>query len=187
MPATTSDFLKQILSELESAPSVLSDEETETFVSALLEARRIFVAGAGRSGLMAKAFAMRLGHMGFDSYVIGETVTPGYSENDLLVFSSGSGETKSLIAMAEKAGKIGGKMATVTLSPDSTLGKAAHVTVTLPGTPKENTNEARGTIQPMGSLYEQTLLLFYDAVILRIMGKKDLNTGQMFGRHANLE
>ena len=51
--------------------------------------------------------------------------------------------------------------------------------------------KAEGTsgksIQPMGSLFEQSLLLFYDAVILRFMNKKGLNSDKMYGRHANLE
>ncbi len=58
--------------------------------------KKIFVAGAGRSGFMAKSFPMRMMHMGIDAYVIGETVTPNFEKDDILIIESGSGETKGL-------------------------------------------------------------------------------------------
>lgn len=89
--------------------------------------------------------------------------------------------------MAEKAKSIGGKIVTVTIFPDSTIGQLADITIKLPGSPKDQSKGDYKTIQPMGSLFEQTLLLFYDAVILRFMEKKGLDTNKMYGRHANLE
>lgn len=184
----TKQFARTILSELEQLLLAVPDADAEQLVDAIVEAKQIFVAGAGRSGLMGKAFAMRLMHMGFQAYVIGETVTAGYGAGDVLVLGSGSGETGSLIAMAAKASKIGGgKVAVVTTKPDSTLGQAADITIELPASPKEVNDGARGTIQPMASLFEQGLLLFYDAVILRLMEKKGLSSGTMYGSHANLE
>merc|ERR1712093_748806 len=59
---------------------------------------------------MAKSFAMRMMHMGFDAYVIGETVTPTFEKDDILIIGSGSGETKSLVMIAEKAKTISGKI-----------------------------------------------------------------------------
>lgn len=183
----TTQYLAEILSELNGSVEGISDAEAETLINEILEARKVFVAGAGRSGLMAKSFAMRMMHMGIDSYVLGETTTPNFEQEDLLIIGSGSGETKSLISIAEKAKSIGGKIAAVTISPESTIGNLADITVKMPGSPKEQSGSARVTIQPMGSLFEQSLLLFYDAVILRFMEKKGLTTDNMFSRHANLE
>ena len=59
--------------------------------------------GAGRSGLVAKAFAMRLMHLGFTAYVVGETITPAMRPKDLLVIFSGSGRTKTIADIAETA------------------------------------------------------------------------------------
>ena len=53
----------------------------------------IFILGAGRSGLMARGFAMRLVHIGYTVYVIGETITPSIQAGDVLVSVSGSGKT----------------------------------------------------------------------------------------------
>ncbi|MBO0997273.1 6-phospho-3-hexuloisomerase [Bacillus sp. SD075] len=183
----TTQYLAEILKELNHSADLISDEEAEKLVNGILESKKVFVAGAGRSGFMAKSFAMRMMHMGIDSYVIGETVTPNFEKEDILIIGSGSGETKSLVSMAEKAKSIGGKIATVTIFPDSTIGQLADLTIKLPGSPKDQSEGDYKTIQPMGSLFEQTLLLFYDAVILRFMEKKGLDTNKMYGRHANLE
>ncbi|MCT1392069.1 6-phospho-3-hexuloisomerase, partial [Peribacillus frigoritolerans] len=165
----TTQYLAEILKELNHSADLISDEEAEKLVNGILESKKVFVAGAGRSGFMAKSFAMRMMHMGIDSYVIGETVTPNFEKEDILIIGSGSGETKSLVSMAEKAKSIGGKIATVTIFPDSTIGQLADITIKLPGSPKDQSEGDYKTIQPMGSLFEQTLLLFYDAVILRFM------------------
>ncbi|WP_191556747.1 6-phospho-3-hexuloisomerase [Metabacillus idriensis] len=183
----TTQYLAEILKELNHSADLIADEEAEKLVNGILESKKVFVAGAGRSGFMAKSFAMRMMHMGIDSYVIGETVTPNFEKEDILIIGSGSGETKSLVSMAEKAKSIGGKIATVTIFPDSTIGQLADITIKLPGSPKDQSEGDYKTIQPMGSLFEQTLLLFYDAVILRFMEKKELDTNKMYGRHANLE
>ncbi|WP_375088793.1 6-phospho-3-hexuloisomerase [Peribacillus sp. RS7] len=183
----TTQYVAEILKELNHSADLIADEEAEKLVNGILESKKVFVAGAGRSGFMAKSFAMRMMHMGIDSYVIGETVTPNFEKEDILIIGSGSGETKSLVSMAEKAKSIGGKIATVTIFSDSTIGQLADITIKLPGSPKDQSEGDYKTIQPMGSLFEQTLLLFYDAVILRFMEKKGLDTNKMYGRHANLE
>ncbi|MFC3883724.1 6-phospho-3-hexuloisomerase, partial [Bacillus songklensis] len=132
----TTQYLAEILKELNHSADLIADEEAEKLVNGILESKKVFVAGAGRSGFMAKSFAMRMMHMGIDSYVIGETVTPNFEKEDILIIGSGSGETKSLVSMAEKAKSIGGKIAAVTIFPDSTIGQLADVTIKLPGSPK---------------------------------------------------
>jgi 6-phospho-3-hexuloisomerase len=183
----TTQYLAEIFKELKRSLDLISDKEAEKLVNGILDSKKVFVAGSGRSGFMAKSFAMRMMHMGIDSFVIGETITPNFKKEDILIIGSGSGETKSLVAMAEKAKSIEGKIAAVTLFPESTIGQLADVTIRLPGSPKDQMGSDYKTIQPMGSLFEQTLLLFYDAVILRFMEKKGLDTNKMYGRHANLE
>ncbi|PLT30459.1 6-phospho-3-hexuloisomerase [Peribacillus deserti] len=184
---SVSGFLENILEELRQTADLISDEEAEVLIGRILESEKIFLAGAGRSGFMAKSFAMRLMHMGLDSYVVGETVTKGLDKEDLLIIASGSGETKSLVSMAAKAKAIGGTVALVTIEPDSSIGKLADITLKLPGSPKDQSGSSYITIQPMGTLFEQTLLLFLDAVILRIMDKKGMTSNKMYGSHANLE
>ncbi|GMN99511.1 6-phospho-3-hexuloisomerase [Parageobacillus thermoglucosidasius] len=187
MMMQTTQYLGEILQELNRTADFIADEEAEKLVNGILQAKKIFVAGAGRSGFMSKSFAMRMMHMGLDAYVVGETITPNLEQDDILIIGSGSGETRSLVSMAEKAKSLGATIALVTIFPASTIGKLADITVKLPGSPKDQADNGYKTIQPMGSLFEQTLLLFYDAVILRCMEKKGLDSNTMFKRHANLE
>ena len=92
----------------------LNDEQIEKICREFLRADRIFLYGAGRSGLVAKAFAIRLVHLGFQTYVIGETITPPVRKGDLVIVISGSGETIPSVMTAEIAKKIGAKLIAVT-------------------------------------------------------------------------
>ncbi|OLN21763.1 6-phospho 3-hexuloisomerase [Domibacillus antri] len=183
----TTQYTAEILKELQRTADLISDEQAEQLVNGILEAKKVFVAGAGRSGFMAKSFAMRMMHVGLDPYVVGETVTPNLEEGDIFIVGSGSGETKSLVAMAEKAKAIGATVAAVTIVPDSSIGRLADIVVEIPAQTKSGEDTGNKTIQPMGSLFEQSLLLIYDSVILRFMEKKGMDSNKMYGRHANLE
>jgi 6-phospho-3-hexuloisomerase len=85
----------RILGELQAAIRATSLDAVEKLTEILLGARCTFVAGAGRSGLVAKAFCMRLMHLGLPAHPVGETATPALRRSDVLVVASGSGETTS--------------------------------------------------------------------------------------------
>ena len=187
MSLNINDCAKNILDELGRTLPAISQEEAERFASLVLGAGSVFVAGAGRSGFAVKAFCMRLMHMRFTAHVVGETTTPNIRPGDLLVIGSGSGETASLAGHAKKAKEIGASLALVTILPQSTIGRLADVSVQISApTPKAESAGFR-SIQPMGSLFEQSLSLFLDAVILMLMDKKQDNSSEMFTQHANLE
>ncbi|WP_245619069.1 SIS domain-containing protein [Methanogenium cariaci] len=104
------ELMRMIASAAGSIADTTSDKEGQQFMQALLTAPRIYVAGAGRSGLIAKAFAMRLMHIGMESYVVGETITPAMQNGDLLVVFSGSGETHSITDICKTAKAVGGAL-----------------------------------------------------------------------------
>lgn len=181
-------FSETILNELEQILLHISAEQSKQFVEIIFRAKRIFIAGAGRSGFAGRAFAMRLMHLGLSAYVVGETVTPSIQEQDLLIIISGSGETGSLLSMVKKACLIGAEVALVSICPQSSIGKMTNVTVRIPApTPKVKVENITASIQPMGALFEQSALLFLDAVILKLMEARGEDSGHMFIRHANLE
>jgi len=91
-------------------------------------------------------------HLGFRVYVIGETVTPGIEEGDLLLIGSGSGETRTLIGMADKAKSLRALVAVLTTQPQSSIGVLSDIVPPLTGAPKDQA-DSNLTIQPMGSLY----------------------------------
>lgn len=180
-------YVKELLAELQQVLLSVDDTQAEALCGAILAAPKIFVAGSGRSGLSSKAFAMRLMHMGFSVYVIGEIVTPSFHEGDLLIVCSGSGETQGQIIMAQKAKAFGGKLAHVTIAPGSTIGAMADLELFIKAPTPKLSKQGVDSIQPMASLFEQCLLLTLDILIVKLMHKKGMAAETMFGRHVNLE
>lgn len=180
--------ISDVISELSKTLSSISKEEQMEIVKQILWAKRVFVAGAGRSGQMARCFAMRLMHMGIDAYMVGEVVTPAIAEGDLLIIASGSGTTASLVKMAEKAKKLGAKVATVTIYPEAEIGQMADSVVEIKApTSKSEIDHGFKSVQPMGSLFEQSLLICLDFIVILLMEQKQITGEEMFKRHANLE
>jgi 6-phospho-3-hexuloisomerase len=177
-----------ILDELCRTLATPDDERVDRLVAAIRDARRIFVAGAGRSGLMMRAFGMRLMHLGFDVSVVGETVTPAITGKDLLLIGSGSGATASMVSHAETAKRFGATLAVITIQTDSPVGRLADVVLIIPApTPKLKQNAGNRSVQPLGSLFEQCLLITLDAMALALMEKNGQRPEDLFTRHANLE
>ena len=173
-----------ILRELETVLEQTDPAAGDILAEAILGAERIFLAGAGRSGMAAKAFAMRL--MGLTAFVCGETTAPGIGPKDLLVVVSGSGETASLAAMAKKARAQGAQVALVTVRPESTMGALASAVLQVPA-PTPKADSGFRSVQPMGSLFEQASFLILDALVLELMDRLGETGDTMFARHANLE
>lgn len=181
--------VKEILGELTRNADLIKAEGFNSFLDEIVAARRIFLAGAGRSGLVIRAFANRLMHLGFDVQVIGDVTTTFAKEGDLLIIGSGSGETQSLVAMSQKAKNNHLNVALITMAPGSTIANLADAVCVLPGaSPKVLAGEPqRASIQPMGSGFEQLSLVVYDAMIMTLMLRVHQTSDTMFGRHANLE
>ena len=178
------EMMRLMASRIDAIAGNISDEEVSRFISELMGARRIYVMGAGRSGLVAKAFAMRLMHLGFEAFVVGEITTPRLRCGDLMLIASCSGETGTSVHLARKAREAGANLALITASPDSTLAGMADVVVYLNA---KNTSRQAVTHQPMFSLFEQSLLLFGDALVLRLMETCSVNEANMRALHTNLE
>lgn len=182
------EYAKIVVEELTHTLSSIDTEAAERFVQLVMDAEEVYCAGAGRSGFQVKGFAMRLMHMGVNSYVVGETCTPNIKDNGLLVVCSGSGETKSLVNHAAKAKEMGAKITLITINPASTIANMADVVIEISApSPKSAKEGDIKSIQPMGSLFEQSEGIFMDIAIMMLMEKKGLDSDTMFGRHANME
>lgn len=181
-------FAEVVINELSHTLRSIDSEAAEKFVDLVLDAEEVFCAGAGRSGFQIKGFAMRLMHMGINSYVVGETCTPNIKDNGLLVICSGSGETKSLVNHATKAKEMGAKIALITINPESSIAKMADVVIEISAPSPKSAKEGEiKSIQPMGSLFEQSEGIFMDISIMMLMERQGLDSDTMFGRHANME
>ena len=182
------EYGKIIVQELNQTLQAINPDDAEAFADCVDQAKEVFCAGAGRSGFQVRGFAMRLMHMGIASYVVGETCTPNITKDGVLVICSGSGETKSLVNHATKAKEVGAKVALITINTESSIAKMADVVVEIPAvSPKSAVQGAITSIQPMGSLFEQSEGLFMDTVIMMLMERRGMDSDTMFGRHANME
>jgi 6-phospho-3-hexuloisomerase len=140
--------------------------------------------------LMIRSLAVRLMQLGFNAYVVGETVTPAIEPGDLLIIGSGSGETGTLVTIGNKAKKIGVKLAVITIYPDSSLGRLADIAVQITAaTTKSDKDSGVKSFQPGANLFEQSLLLLCDAISIRIIGVNRIeeSNAKLMKLHANLE
>jgi len=180
--------IKTVFLEIATVLERINPDEMEAICALITDARTVFVTGAGRSGYMMRAFAMRLMHLGIEAYYIGDTTTPSAKENDVLIIGSGSGETNSLKGYAVQARAIGLKIALITGSPSSALMELADASMKIPApTPKNRNGAEFDSAQPMANLFEQCLLITCDVLVLMLMEKKMTNASEMFLHHANLE
>ena len=190
-PSSFDDIRRTILDEIRRMLNQVSCEEVEALVREVTGAQRVFVAGAGRSGLVMRSFAMRLAQLGLNVHVVSETTTPAVGPGDLLLIGSGSGVTESLVHYAGKAAGASARVAVVTADADSQAARLADRVVVIPApTPKsanETCDEGSRSRQPMGTLFEQSLGVMLDASVMLLMAQLDETGRSMFARHANLE
>ncbi|CDQ38099.1 MULTISPECIES: 6-phospho-3-hexuloisomerase [Virgibacillus] len=178
-----------IASEVSEVLYRIDANEAITLAEKIQQANRIFVAGTGRSGLISKVFAMRMMHIGFPIYVVGETITPSIEADDLLVILSGSGSTGTLKYFAEKAKAIDAKVALVTTNRESMIGKISDSIIVVPAATKKRLSSEPATIQPLGSQFDQSAHLVLDAVIAYLLERlpEANNHTALNQKHANLE
>lgn len=177
--------METIIKELDQSSKTIKPEQITDLIQKIKNHKRIFVYGTGRSGLMLKALAMRLMQMGLDAYVVGETTTPSVQEGDLLIVASASGETGSVCMTAESAVKQGVDLEVISSAPESTLGKIQKPDIVIESATKFATSQV--SIQPLGSLFEQILLMVFDTVILEMSQEQEGSNDDMAHRHASLE
>ena len=175
-----------VLKELETVLDEISQEQVDQAVELINKSDKIFFYALGRAVYAGKSFIMRLMHMGREVYVLGETNTPNFEENDLLIICSGSGETKQFVDVAKKAKGFGGNVLVFTATLGSTLTTIADGTILIKAPSKKQEDSEFVSVQPMASLFEQSILLVGDAIILGMM-EQATNGEEMFKRHSNLE
>lgn len=164
--------------------SSLPVEDVEKFKKLFFESKRIFVYGAGRSGLVAKAFAIRLVHLGFQTFVIGETITAPVQKDDLVIIVSGSGETMPAVMTAEIAQSLDAKVVSITGKKKSEIAKYADITLFISASCNE---PDRKKYAPLGTLFEASVWILLDGIIADLLHSKIETEEDMRSRHATLE
>ena len=178
--------LSLVQDEIAVTAAGIDDRELAVMAGHLGQPGRVFVAGAGRSGLVLRMAAMRLMHLGLNVHIAGDTTTPAIASGDLLLVASGSGTTSGVVKSAETAAKAGARIAAFTTNPDSPLAGLADALVIVPAAQKTDhgTSVSR---QYSGSLFEQVLFLATEALFQSLWDNTDVPAEVLWLRHANLE
>lgn len=175
------DSVAYLLQEAGRAVQALDQMEIERFLRILLDGGRVFAYGVGRSSMIIRAFAMRLNHMAFTVYTIGETITPAVHDSDVVVLLSGSGTTDMVVKTAHTIGtEIGAIILSVTANPDSDLVKLAKQALVIPIT------EHDPKLAPLGTLFEFSSWLLFDTLVARLMQLRGDTEERMSQRHSSL-
>jgi 6-phospho-3-hexuloisomerase len=156
------------------------------FADLISAAPRVFVLGAGRSGLALRMTAMRLMHLGYTVHVVGEVTTPAIGAGDVLLTASGSGTTVGIVRAAETAVAAGATVATMTTAGDSPLAQLSTATVIIPAAAKLDRSGA-ASAQYAGSLFEQCVVLVGDALFDALWRQSGISADELWPRHANIE
>jgi len=181
---------EKILGGIKRSISSLEMRQVEKMIDMIanLGDRKIFVVGAGRSGLIGKAFAMRLMHLGFNAYVVGETITPALGRDDVLLAISSSGATTFVVEAAKASKRDGGKVIAVTSHADSPIGNVSDHMVVLRGKTKlAEEAELREHLAPLGTLFESSCLVFFDSIVVELMRRLNKTEEDMRRRHSTIE
>jgi 6-phospho-3-hexuloisomerase len=199
---STQEMMRMMATKISAVADMIPNDEAQAFLVEILNATRIYVAGAGRSGLFARAFAMRLMHLGLEAYVVGETITPAMRKGDTLVVFSGSGRTLSIVDISETAKSLGGRLCLITTDRTSPIGEMADCVVELKTHQDESidvspkfevrqlTGEYRSLSQPfapLGTIFETAAIVFTDAIIVAIIETKHCSIEELRDRLANIQ
>ena len=178
--------LSLVRDEIAGTTANVDEQQVAVLARHLNEQSRVFVAGAGRSGLVLRMAAMRLMHLGLNVHVAGDTTTPAIGSDDLLLVASGSGTTSGVVKSAETAKKSGARIAAFTTNPDSPLAALADAVVIIPAAQKTDHGSSLSR-QYAGSLFEQVLFLATEALFQSLWDHTDIQAEDLWLRHANLE
>ncbi|GAH21700.1 unnamed protein product [marine sediment metagenome] len=184
------DTMTEIAEQIEKISTLVDKDIILGVINLIIDihknGNRIFVYGAGRSGFIGRCFAQRLMHLGIKSCFISDAVTPQYTEKDLLIIISGSGETTSSVAMALKSNKIRGKLALFTANPNSIIGKISNITIEIKGKSKD-VAISEESLAPYTSLFDISTLSILDSICGTLMFQLGITETDIDKRHATLE
>lgn len=182
-----SKAVDQTLAELAAVAERIDENQLVALEDHILGARRIVLAGVGREGLATRFFTMRLGHLDFDSTWVWDDTAPDVGPDDLFIMTNGSGEIAHLDAVAEVVVSTGCPLVVVTGVPTGKTAQRAELVVHVPAAVYKGEGDLVPTHHPMGTLFEQSLVILFDEMVLRLAARKGIDPNQMSGRHRNYE
>jgi len=182
------DLVARAADEIKAAAAGVDPAALAGMVDELAAAKRVVCYGVGREGLMMRALAMRLYHMGLDAHVVGDMSCPPVSAGDLLVVSAGPGDFSTVRGLMGVARRDGARLACVTAQPGAALPAASDRVLVIPAqTMADDTGPAVASVLPMGSLFEGAQYLVFEMLVLMLRDRLGVAPDAMRARHTNLE
>ena len=172
--------------ELEAIADAVDPGAFDALIEELRTARRIALHALGREGLMMRALAMRLFHLGLPVHVVGDMTTPPLLAGDLLVTSAGPGALETTAALMRIVRQAGGRVVLLTAEPAAALAPLADRVVLIPAR-----TMARPSSDPspftMGSAFEAIQFMFSEYLVSQLADRLGESEDAMRARHTNLE
>ena len=182
------DLVARAADEMKAAAAGVDPAALAGMVDELAAAKRVVCYGVGREGLMMRALAMRLYHMGLDAHVVGDMSCPPVGAGDLLVVSAGPGDFSTVRGLMGVARRDGARLACVTAQAGAALPAASDRVLVIPAqTMADDTGPAVASVLPMGSLFEGAQYLVFEILILMLRDRLGVAPDAMRARHTNLE
>ncbi|MDR1820382.1 MAG: 6-phospho-3-hexuloisomerase [Methanobrevibacter sp.] len=188
--------IKEVLEKINDSVDYINENNINEIIDLIINSKNVFLVGAGRSGLVAKSFAIRLMQIGISVYIVGDAVTPAVCKDDCICALSGSGETKSVHLTVKTAKEIGSKVVLFTSNPNSRIAKLSDVICHIKTSKivrDENDHIFRklkgeySSLTPLGTLFELTSMVFLDGLIAELMMILHKTESDLKDRHATLE
>ncbi|MDB2389797.1 SIS domain-containing protein [Alphaproteobacteria bacterium] len=171
--------MKQIFRELETLEASINEQCIREIIEIIsLCSGRIICLGAGRMGYTVQSFAMRLSHLGFNSYMLGDTALPKIKKGDLTIINSSSGETQSILLFAKLAKKFGSRLICITSEQNSSIAKIADHVLNYKKIESE---------QMMKTVYEQFTFLLFDYIAEELRKERNISINFVENNHSILE
>lgn len=172
--------MKDLIKEIQILADGLNQEEIEKVVELISKKNDSLIIGlgAGRMGYSLRAFVMRLTHLGFNAFMIGDTGLPRINEDSIILINTSSGETPTIKLYAEQAKNVGATIITFTTNSKSSIGLISNYVVEM---------EKYESNQLMKTLYEQFSFLLFDYIAEKIFTKMNLEKKWVEKNHSILE
>lgn len=179
---------KSALAELSVVLDGIASASVDRACHMISKANSILLYGCGREGLQMRGLAMRLYHLGLNASMVADMAAPPLNKGDLFIVSAGPGELSTVTALMQVARRDGASVLFFTATPETPAGALADHIVTIPAqTMASDQDPIRRSILPMGSIYEGSMFMLFEMMILQLQDSMEISPEDMRARHTNME
>ena len=181
-----SEVLVTAVAELAAVADRFDEAALDPITQAIAGAHRVMLYGCGREGLMMRALAMRLHHLGLKVCMQGDMNAFPLGPGDLFLCAAGPGELPTASALCGVARDAGAGVIVITAEPDGATSALADELLVIPAQTMAS-DVGSDAVLPMGSLFEGAMFLVFEVLVLRLRDALGETAQSMRARHTNME